>query len=266
LAKSDALAREFTEGRGFRSLARPRPGRRRELNASEPPEEAACLAGSVASVHPIERLRYVARAGWGAPDVLAAEAAWALADLADREAPAVLPACRRLLDQHPGCGPMWWVAARIVTAGDPVAEGERCADALECDRTDELLDEALPTGARVVRRGGVGDVASADIVVVQVDAFGAGGMVVDADVLGLLEAARVVDIPVWVEAGVGRVLPPRIWDALTRKLDASPRSRAGVVADLTGVRRVVGPTGAQIPRVALAGTDCPEPPELLSRW
>jgi hypothetical protein len=217
-------------------------------------------------VHPIERLRYVARSGWGAPDVLAAEAAWALADLADREAPAVLPACRRLLDRHPGCGPMWWVAARILTAGDPVTEGERCADALECDRTDELLDEALPAGARIVRRGGVSDAASADIVVVPVDALGPGGMVVDADILGLLEAARVVEVPIWVEAGVGRILPPRLWEVLTTKLASATGIHTGVMVELTGVERVVGPTGAQPPRVALAGTDCPEPPELLARW
>lgn len=217
-------------------------------------------------MHPIERLRYVARSGWGAPDVLAAEAAWALADLADREAPAVLPACRRLLDRHPGCGPMWWVAARILTAGDPVTEGERCADALECDRTDELLDEALPAGARIVRRGGVSDAASADIVVVPVDALGPGGMVVDADILGLLEAARVVEVPIWVEAGVGRILPPRLWEVLTTKLASATGIHTGVMVELTGVERVVGPTGAQPPRVALAGTDCPEPPELLARW
>jgi hypothetical protein len=217
-------------------------------------------------VHPIERLRYVARAGWGAPDVLAAEAAWALADLAVREGPAVLPACRRLLDRHPGCGPMWWVAARILTAGDPVDEGERCGDALESDETDELLDEAVPAGARVVRRGGVGEVASADIVVVQVDAIGPGGMVVDGDVLGLLEAARVVEVPVWVEAGVGRILPPRLWGALSAKVAATPASHSGVVVGLTGVERVAGPSGVQSLRLALAGTDCPEPPELLAPW
>jgi hypothetical protein len=217
-------------------------------------------------VHPIERLRYVARAGWGAPDVLAAEAAWALADLAVREGPAVLPACRRLLDRHPGCGPMWWVAARILTAGDPVDEGERCGDALESDETDELLDEAVPAGARVVRRGGVGEVASADIVVVQVDAIGPGGMVVDGDVLGLLEAARVVEVPVWVEAGVGRILPPRLWEALSAKVAATPAIHSGVVVGLTGVERVAGPSGVQSPRLALAGTDCPEPPELLAPW
>jgi hypothetical protein len=232
---------------------------------AEPERVRPSTAISVASVHPIERLRYVARAGWGAPDVLAAEAAWALADLADREPHAVLPSCRRLLDRHPGCGPMWWVAARIVTAGDPVAEGERCADALECDLTEALLDDALPPGARIVRRGGVSDVASADVVVVRADALGHDGMVVDPDVRGLLDAARAVGVPTWVEAGVGRILPPRLWDALVCKL--SPvEGRAGVVVDLTGVERVVGPNGAQPPRLALAGCDCPEPPELLARW
>ena len=64
-------------------------------------------------MHPIERLRYVARAGWAPPAVLAAEAAWALGDLALHEETAVLPACRRLLDRHPGCGPLWWVAALL---------------------------------------------------------------------------------------------------------------------------------------------------------
>ncbi|HVC69749.1 MAG TPA: hypothetical protein VNC61_05740 [Acidimicrobiales bacterium] len=217
-------------------------------------------------MHPIERLRYVARAGWGAPDVLAAEAAWALADLADREPQAVLPSCRRLLDRHPGCGPMWWVASRIVTAGDQVSEGERCADALEGDPTETLLDDALPDGARIVRRGAVSDVASADVVVVQVDAIGPAAMLVDPDVRGLLDAARALEVPVWVEAGVGRILPPRLWEALVRKLDSSAHGHGSVVVDLSGVERVVGPHGAQPPRLAVAGTDCPEPPELLARW
>jgi hypothetical protein len=198
--------------------------------------------------------------------MLAAEAASALAALARHEAPAVLPACRRLLDRHPGCGPMWWMAARVITAGDPVMEAEFCADALETDPTDGLLDEALPSGARVVRRGGVGEVASADLVVVQVDALGGDGMVVDGDVLGLLEAARVVEVPVWVEGGVGRALPPRLWEALVRKLSAKAGEHTGVVADLAVVEKVVGANGAQSVAVALAGTDCPEPPELLARW
>jgi len=196
--------------------------------------------------------------------VLAAEAAWALGDLALYDEPAVLPACRRLLDRHAGCGPLWWVAARMLTAGDPVAEAERCADALEDDPTPEYLEEAL-AGRRAVRHGGVGDVAAADVVVVVCDAIGPGGMVVDGDDLGLLEAARAVEVPVWVEAGVGRVLPSRLWDAMTARLERAPHPGAGVVVTLDGVEQVAGPHGPQPLRVALAGGDCPEPPELLAR-
>ncbi len=208
----------------------------------------------------------MARAGWAAPAVLAAEAAWALGDLALHEEPAVLPACRRLLDRHPGCGPLWWVAARILTSGDPAEEAERCADALESDPTVDLLREHLGDRRRAVRHGGVGEVASADVVVVEVDAIGPGGVVLDADDLGLIEAALAVDVPVWVEAGVGRVMPPRLWEALVRRLQGAHIPRAGTVVALDGIDRVAGAFGVQPVPVALACTDCPEPAELLARW
>jgi hypothetical protein len=217
-------------------------------------------------VHPIERLRYVARAGWAEPAVLAAEAAWALGDLALHEEAAVLPACRRLLDRHPGCGPLWWVAARILTAGDAVEEAERCADALESDPTGDLLRQELAVVGRAVRHGGVGDVASADVVVVEVEAIGPGGMVLDADDRGLVEAARSVEVPIWVEAGVGRVLPPRVWEALVRRVEGAPAMRSTTVVGLEGVDRVAGPAGLQALAAARAGTDFPEPAGLLSRW
>ena len=217
-------------------------------------------------VHPIERLRYVARAGWAPPAVLAAEAAWALGDLALHEESAVLPACRRLLDRHPGCGPLWWVAARILTAGDAVEEAERCADALESDPTSDLLQEDLAGQPRAVRHGGMGDVASADVVVVEVDAIGPGGMVLDADDIGLMEAARAVEVPVWVGSG------SRAGDAPATVGGPRPSSRGGTVprsgsiVGLDGIDRVAGPIGVQAVPVALAGSDCPEPGELLARW
>ena len=217
-------------------------------------------------MHPIERLRYVARAGWGPPAVLAAEAAWALGDLALHEEAAVLPACRRLLDRHPGCGPLWWVAARMLTAGDAVEEAERCADALESDPTADLLAEDLYGQRRAVRHGGVGDVAGAEVVVIDVDALGPGGMVVDRDDFGLLEAARTLEVPVWVEAGVGRVMPPRLWEALARRVEGATDQRTGAVVALDGIERVAGPGGVQALAIALAGSDCPEPGELLARW
>jgi hypothetical protein len=208
----------------------------------------------------------VARAGWAPPAVLAAEAAWALGDLALHEESAVLPACRRLLDRHPRCGPLWWVAARMLTAGDPVEEAERCADLLESDPTADLWREDLGDSRRAVRHGGVGDVASADVVVIEVDAIGPGGVVLDADDIGLMAAARALGVPVWVEGGVGRVMPPKLWDALVRRVDAAHMARSGSVVDLDGIDRVAGPHGVQDVSVALASTDCPEPGALLARW
>ncbi len=93
----------------------------------------------------------------------------------------------------------------------------------------------------MVRHGGVGDVASADVVVVEVDAIGPGGVVLDADDIGLIEAARAVGVPVWVEGGVGRVMPPKLWEAMVRRIDVSHHARSGVVVDLDGIDRVAGP-------------------------
>ena len=225
----------------------------------------------------------MARAGTAGPSALAAEAAWALADLAEREAPALVPACRRLLDRQPGCGPLWWLAARVLSAGDPVTEAQQCARDLEDDPTPVLMLEALPEGARVVRRGGVGDVASAELVVLEVDALGPTGMVADSSFASLLSAARSAEVPVWVEGGVGRVLPQALWEAMTARLGPSqPRSGHvpslgvdarparistskghGTLFDHRGVELVVGPDGAQSFQRAIADSHCPGPPVLL---
>ncbi len=220
---------------------------------------------SMRFVHPIERLRAVARAGWAGPSDLGAEAAWALADLAEHEPSALLPACRRLLDFHPDCGPLWWVAARVLTAGDQMAEGGWCGDALMSDPTTELLED-MEEGGRVVRHGGMGEVVGASSVVVVVTALGHGGMVIDGDDRGLIEAARAAEVPLWIEGGVGRVLPARLWNALVARMAACGDARSGSVVDLAGVDLVVGPDGGHPLAIALASTNCPEPAELLAPW
>jgi hypothetical protein len=206
------------------------------------------------------------------------EAAFALAELAEREPAAVLPACRRLLERNPACGPLWWVTARLLCGGDPFTEASRCAEALEDDPTEDRLEDALD-GRRAVHHGGVSDVASAEVVVIRTDALGPTGMVVDVDDEGLLQAALELGADVWAVAGVGRVLPARIWQALLTRLDTGPapaRAAASAwfepgppsvrVVGLGGVARVVGPNGPAVPAEALATCDCPEPPELVARW
>jgi len=226
-------------------------------------------------VHPIERLRYVARAGWvSSPSLLAAEAAWALGDLAQYEAPALVPACRRLLDRQPQCGPLWWVAARVVDASDPLAEAQRCARALEDDPTEQVVHEALATSGRVVRHGGMGEVASADAVLVEVDALGPAEIFLEASLQRMVASALVAEVPVWICTGVGRVLPRRIFQSLARRVGAraegEPKdsreshlvSRWGFVEHRM-VDKVLGPTGACSIAEAIAACDCPEPPDLV---
>jgi hypothetical protein len=247
------------------------------------------IALSFALVHPIEMLRAVARSRMAPPGELAAEAAWGLGALASEEPAAVLPACRRLLERQPACGPLWWVCARILTAGDPVREADSCASLLLEDRTPRVLRSALKgqkgeEPRRAVRQGGIGEVAAADVVVVEVSAIGAQAMVVPASRRGLLESARASETPVWVESGVGRLLPPRLWSALDQHLrdprDAASSQARGtrtsgigphsdLIEGLEGVELVFTPTG--VGRVAdleemITESGCPEPSELTSGW
>lgn len=229
-------------------------------------------------MHPIERLRFVARSGGAGCAELGAEAAYALAELAEQEPAALLPACRRLLERNPTCGPLWWVAARLLCAGDSWAEAARCAQLLEDDPTEELLQVELH-GRRAVRHGGVAEATTADVVVVAADAVGPDAMVVDGDDCGLLEAAAAAGVQVWVVGGTGRMLPARLWQALVRRAQSPPKpSRTGAsaffdpvptsasVAELPVGCRVAGPTGLLGLAESLAAGDCPEPAELVARW
>ena len=104
-------------------------------------------------MHPIERLRYVARAGDVDPSLLAEEAALALGALA-AEPRALVPAARRLLEFHPSCAPLWWVCAELLSADRPAARAEELAAALNEDPTADELAAALPGAATLVTTGG----------------------------------------------------------------------------------------------------------------
>ena len=94
-------------------------------------------------MHPIERLRMVARAEGAGPSLLAQEAAGALAGFAAEPA-ALVTGCRRLVDRHPEVGPLWWLAARVLGAADPLGEIQRSAALLDADDTAAVLAAELP--------------------------------------------------------------------------------------------------------------------------
>lgn len=262
-------------------------------------------------MHPIERLRYVARASGADQALLVRETASALAGL-DMEPAGLVTACRRIVDRHPASGPLWWLCARILTAAEPRAEARRAVQEISDDVTARALVANLPEDAVVCVVGWpdvVGDalVRRGDITVLVVDALGEGsglarrlrraemeatevppaglGSAAAAADLVLLEATAVgpdafvavagsraaaavaycAEVPVWLAAGVGRLLPGPMWAALLRRLDdaGDPWEADDEVVPLGLVTKVVGPAGPQDPAEALRRTDCPVTPELF---
>ena len=99
-------------------------------------------------MHPIERLRYVARASGGDQRMLVRETAGALRGLGFDPAGLVV-ACRRIVERHPNSGPMWWLCATVLSAPDPYRCAAGLADDLEMDPTPDLLVDALPDNATI---------------------------------------------------------------------------------------------------------------------
>ena len=99
-------------------------------------------------MHPIERLRYVARASDADQRVLARETATALRGLR-LEPSGLVTACRRIVERHPTSGPLWWLCARVLTAAEPFEESWCAVEMIENDRTADALVEHLPEDATV---------------------------------------------------------------------------------------------------------------------
>jgi hypothetical protein len=128
--------------------------------------------------HPIERLRWVARAEGAGASLLVREAAGALASIGD-DLPGLVTGCRRLIDRHPAVGPMWWLGARVLASGDPVNEAYDAAADLEADPTSQVLAAHLPDELTVTVLGWpeqAGDALRrrADLEVLVVDSRGEG--------------------------------------------------------------------------------------------
>ena len=124
-------------------------------------------------MHPIERLRYVARSSGADPALVVRETASALAGLGLDPA-GLVTACRRIVERHPTSGPLWWLCARTLTATEPLAEAWRCVEAIECDTTVDELTMALPDDSTVCVVGWPDLVAQAlarrgDVLVLAVD-------------------------------------------------------------------------------------------------
>jgi hypothetical protein len=103
-------------------------------------------------MHPIERLRYVARASGASQEALVEETARALASFAS-DPHGLVTACRRIVARQPTSGPLLWFAARVLSAGDPHREIRQAAGEVAADATPAELAHALPDDATVVVLG-----------------------------------------------------------------------------------------------------------------
>jgi hypothetical protein len=264
-------------------------------------------------LHPIEHLRYVARATGADPALIASEAAVALADMARMQPAGLLPACRRLIERHLTAGPVWWLSARMLRAEDPAAAGRAAAAELGEDPTAGQLAALLPDGVTVaiigwpdvtsealrlrgdaevlvvdwasegeqlarrlsdrgsdvalVPESGVGPAAVvADLVIVEALAAGPAGVLAVPGSLAAAAVAAHQQVPVWAVAGVGRVLPAPLWDALLSRLDESgsePWDRGAEVVGADLIGQVVGPGGPATTAEGLQAATCPPAAELF---
>lgn len=261
-------------------------------------------------MHPIERLRYVARATGYPQSTIVSEAARALAAFAD-DPQGLVTACRRLVSRQPGSAPLVWLCARVLCAGDPRSEIRAALAQLEGDRTARGLEHVVPPDAVVtvlgwpeiiaemlVRRGdvrvravnvfgeGTGLVrrlAEAEVDAVEIPVAGLGAAAAESDLV-LLEAsavgpheflavsgsraaaavARQAGVAVEMVAGVGRLLPERMWSPLVeRAVPDEPWDADDEVVPLDLVDRVIGPNGAGSVSEILRQVDCPVAPELF---
>jgi hypothetical protein len=230
-------------------------------------------------VHPIERLRAVARARDVEQTLLATEAASVLGSLAF-EPMSLLTSCRRLIDRHPAAGALWWTCARMLAADDARTEARTIALELDDDPVRIDLSLELPEGAVVAvipDAAGGSDLAydlagmRDDLEVIEavgaedVDAWGERALqrvlLVETGAAGperflgasgtrqAMADARRTGAAVWLVAAVGRRLPGPLFDAVVTRGGGA----VGEVVPIQGVDRVIEPR--QVP--------CPCPPELL---
>lgn len=126
------------------------------------------------------------------------------------------------------------------------------------------LDRAGSEAALVPESGVGAAVAVSSLVLLDASAVGPGGFLAVAGSRAAAAVAYTEEIPVWVVAGVGRVLPERLWEAMVDAVTAvgAPWDAEWEVVPLELATAVVGPEGPQTPAGALARVDCPDAPEL----
>jgi len=208
----------------------------------------------VVRVHPIEHLRYVARARGAEPAHLARETAHALATL--RADPAnLVVAARRIVGRHPEAAQLWWLCSHLLVADDASMLAWELADRFDDDPVVDALDRALPPGATVVTVGNPTTIGEALCLRPDLRIWCADSEYGAADLLRTLDRHEVAAEPVATEQ-LGRavgaadlvviearaVCPGRVLAPVGSQVLAAVAGSAGTPVWL------VAPTGTRLPR------------------
>lgn len=196
-------------------------------------------------MHPIERLRYVARAGVAPDKVLVAESVPALAAFAPNSG-ALLVALRQLIARQPESPGLVVLGATMLNSLDPVAAAWTLVDALEADLTNDHADRTA-----VDEAGGID--------LIETIASGSGEFVCPLGSRPWLEDAHARGRTVAAVTPLGSRLPRMLWTGFLGRI--TPVANFEVL-EANSFDEVVGPDGAQPPMTW--GPDCPDTAELAS--
>ena len=129
------------------------------------------------------------------------------------------------------------------------------------------MDRAGSEAALVPESGIGAAVAASTMVLLDASAVGPGGFLAVTGSRAAAAVAYTEEIPVWVVAGVGRILPERLWTAMVDAVTGlgDPWDADWEFVPLGLVTAVVGPGGPETSDEALARVDCPDAPELTGR-
>jgi hypothetical protein len=144
--------------------------------------------------------------------------------------------------------------ARVLVV-DALGDGSPLVAALDGAGSEAVLVPEAGIGAAV---------AASTLVLLDASAVGPGGFLAVTGSRAAAAVAYTEEIPVWVVAGAGRVLPPRLWATMVERVTAlgDPWDADWEVVPMELATAIVGPGGPQSPADALQRVDCPDAPEL----
>jgi len=180
-------------------------------------------------MHPIERLRYVARAGAVPDRILVAETVPGLTGFAQQPGP-LLVALRQLIGRQPESPGLLCLGARMVAALEPIDAAWEFVDALEIDPTSDTADQLA-----IDEAGGID--------LIETIASMSGTLLCPSGSTAWIESARARGKTVSAITPLGSRLPKLLFGGFVERLGVDDHPGSPELVSLDQVDELVGPEG-----------------------